>query len=727
MPYLELGSKPQNFGDPSSYNNEEIVMAYHFPEGDENNNMQFEHKFLNDDEYYYTSDELESPDSEHTDAISLSVNDYALPPETVEIDNPFNKHKEDVVMVVPTSVTPDKEVVAGFIFVGVSIILMCLFSLFVYLGYVQYSSLLNKKTFTSDLESGTDSTQLGKLDNTGSLESKNSVYSESNKDVTDIKINEQQNPYIIKHSFGSSNLNQFDRYHHNYSQNNNFKSQKSVNNHNINNYYNDVKLKAPQFSHHRQDYFKPFKTTPNVKDIENYFCESASKEYPSKIKSGLDTSIGCDTPVSITFDLPKKKRIINQEINNVDTSRANSLRMLEKYRKESRGLSAFINEENNQSKISKPIPKKNKKSHKKGTHNGKITYTINELVELEPIDIYQMFEYSYDDGDLLVTDLIFPSIPLAKTNLTLTEIEKELTDVRNTLMNKSRESVTKVLELFRFITFSFGIKAYDNPKIFTLPYGILVDTIIQFDLIGQIPDHLTLVLQSGFIETVIMYCINCWKFDKIKNDKFLRIFELWNTTPYIPTKLKLYKYIVTLLLQGYRSSLLKEVLIYFSMPPSPHFLQNVITEALKSDSTDDIYNLLQYLRRQLQEEHHECCSNTEKWKHWEFTSAGMENNKNTSNMVGLVGSKDHHSKNKTFTRSENIKKKQQLRKIKETAELSQFNNESENVVSEFKENIPENNSKVNLQSLYPNQLIFDPTELPGSLMPSPIHASPKHI
>ncbi|GAV27369.1 hypothetical protein PMKS-000834 [Pichia membranifaciens] len=708
MPYLELGRK----GKPSSESNalsQPLLFEYKVPGSIETQSAIFDQK---DD-----------------GAIVLSVDHLSGPPETLSSIDPSEfkrSSNEDVVMVVPTAVNPNKEVAIGIIFLVISLIFMFIFAFFVYVGYLQYKTLLSTKgNDAMDLEGSAETIVVEKPRLSDKTEYKSLNFSANSED------NQLRESGDSKASKPNPSL-----------------MSKSV--------FAD-RLPEPQVSLLKQAYFKPLKLTPKLNKIGDYSKDFLLNDLREKHE--IDTSMGHETPYS--FGTSRQKKAFKPYFGNENktenkmekrverklerASKMNSEKkaekkilsshvsqMLNKYRKESQGLSAFINDVE-KADLGQTLLRENNEKHKQNPHE-KITYSIKELVKLEPVDVYQMFEYSYDEGDILVTDLIFPSIPVIQNNLSMSEIEKILTEIRIGLLSRKTDSVTKVIELFIFITFSFGIKSYANPKVFTLPYGILVDTMIQFDLVSQIPDQLSLVMQSGFVETIILYCINCWKFDKINNNKIQQFFEVWNTKPYIPTKLKLYKFIVTLLLQGYRSSLLKEVLIFFSIPPSPHLLQNIITEALKNETTPDIHELLQYLRRQLQEEHFNCCSNTEKWRHWEFTTAGMKNSLSVkehfeSPMYKIPDNKYESLTNVNSSNEENINRQQ--RKTKNAFSDNKCNEALNNadsfqVSKENKVFIGENMSKLSFQ---PDsiKMFLGSGDLPGSLVASPIHSSPKNF
>ena len=708
MPYLELGKK----GKPSTESNassQPLVFEYKVPGSIEAQSAIFDQ---NDD-----------------GAIVLSVDHLSGPPETLSNVDPFeskSSSNEDVVMVVPTAVNPNKEVAIGIIFLVASLIFMFIFAFFVYLGYLQYKTLLSTKgNEAMDLEGSAETIVVEKPRLSDKTDHKNlnfSANSEHNefRESGDSKASELKSSLISKSVFAD-------------------------------------KLPEPQASPLKQTYFNPLKLTPKLNKIGEYSADSLLNDLREKHE--IDTSMGHETPYS--FGTLRQKKAFkpyfkneNKTENKIEkrverklekASKMNSEKkaekkilsshvsqMLNKYRKESQRLSAFINDME-KADLGPTLRRENNEKHKRDPHK-KITYSIKELIKLEPVDVYQMFEYSYDEGDILVTDLFFPSILVMQNNLSMSEIEKILTEIRIGLLSRKTDSVTKVINLFIFITFSFGIKTYANPKVFTLPYGILVDTMIQFDLVSQMPEQLSLVMQSGFVETIILYCINCWKFDKINDNKIQQFFDVWNTKPYIPTKLKLYKFIVTLLLQGYRSSLLKEVLIFFSIPPSPHLLQNIITEALKNETTPDIHYLLQYLRRQLQEEHFNCCSNTEKWRHWEFTTAGMKNSPSVnehfeSSMYKIPGNKYESLANVNFPNEENInRQRQKTKNMFSDNECNEALNNADSfqVSKENKLFIGENISKLILQ---PDsiKMFLGSGELPGSLIASPVHSSPKNL
>lgn len=632
----------------------------------------------------------------NNDAMIFSIEDGIASPDNVKTINHLDKPKEeDVVMVIPTTSDAEKELTIGFIFMLSSLIIMCLFMIFAILGYRHYRSLLNNKIiFKPDSNSPSNN------------------------------LNERKNRF-------NRNIDHTDYLNR---QKNSDKYKNSVMNISNENYESDIvkpKILEPKIAHQKSDVFKPTKLFKKTGNIKRYTTPNV--ECVLKSKQDLDTSLGLDTPSSIE-ELRKKN---SRRLKEIKLNSKTNQNVLQLYKTEigSNGLKNFINTNVNKNELFENVIKEEEKKKKENSFNNKskkARYTIKELIELEPIEIYQMFEYSYDDGDLLVTEIIFPSVPIVKNNVTMSDIEKTLTNIRNSLMSRSVDPATKIIEVFMFVTFSFGIKSYDNPKIFTLPYGILVDTMIQFDLISQIPEHLSLTIKSAFVETVIMYCINCWKFDKDKHQKVYMYFDLWNITPYIPKRLKLFKFIVTLLLQGYRNSLLKEVLIYFSLPPSPHFLQNVINEALKNKASLDICDLLQYLKRQLQEEHFNCCSNVEKWKHWEFTTAGVKSDSSIDDETSCLSLSEipnnvfDSQANAAFYKENKINKPKQ-NENEPYSDVEHENNEL--IVDENKKFNGRDNIKEYMHSEF-TRLDFDSAELPGSLLASPvksiIYGSPSH-
>lgn len=679
MPYLQIGDPPAK-----------------------DVNHPYVGKIINDNE-----DSQFTSTNPANSAIVFSIDDYAAPPGAVKMVNPFNKNpEEDIVMVIPTVQGVDGEITAGIIFMVVSFIFMCIFGIFAYLSVKRYRSLLDDKQICeNDIEN---------------LNSTESVVTKSEKlkpvSYTSVMMNSKKQDQF---KFNKNNLKEKE---------NTITPRKVA----------DLPEK-PQKGHNKSNDFKSAKLINKTENMKEYF-KKENLDSNDNGKEDLDTSIGLTTiaPVNlIKGNLEVKK----QE----NLKKRNSKLKLKVYKPEAtesvyndsnknieyQSESIYLNPQGKSIKHNKLVRKLSRKLKPKSS---RITYTIKELVELEPIAVYQMFEYSYDDGDLLVTDLIFPSIPVVKNNITMVELENDLTDIRNALMSTQVDSSTKILEIFRFITFSFEIKSYNNPKIFTLPYGILVDTIIQFDLVSQIPDHLSLIIQSAFVETVIMYCINCWKFNKSKSGKVMKSFKKWGIEPYVPTKLKLFKFIVTLLLHGYRSNLLKEVLIYFSMPSSPHFLQNVISEALNNETTVDIQELLQYLKRQLQEEHQNCCSNTEKWKHWELTTAGIKSSRkldeeekekegddednDEEDVTSILSlSKVPKSKYESLMNAMPYKKEKYL-KMPHKSKGGSLDDIYRRNNTFFDEN--------NFEDKQPIKLTFNSEELPGSYLPSPIR-SPVHM
>lgn len=641
-------------------------------------------------------DNIEGEIHANNDALIFSIDNEIASPDNVKNINQFSKpEEEDVIMVIPTTSSSEKELTIGFIFILCSLVVMCLFTIFAILGYKHYKALLNNKiTFKPDSNSPSN------------------------------KLSERKNRFS-RNTDDSNYLNR----HDNYNQLKNTVTNTSNEN------YQSVNIEKPQVLGSRApqtkfDMFTPdklFTKTGNIKKYENLNLECATKT-----KQDLDTSFGHDTLSSIEAS----RKINNHRHKNIKMNSKTNPNVLQVSKQsESSRSKEFIYTNENKNELFQSVTKEKEKKRKFSTINSKsqkIVYTIKELIELEPIEVYQMFEYSYDDGDLLVTEIVLPSIQIIKNNVTMPDIEKNLTDIRNSLMSKSVDPATKIIDVFLFVTFSFGIKSYDNPKIFTLPYGILVDTMIQFDLISQIPEHLSLMVKSAFVETVIMYCINCWKFDKDKHNKVGMYFDFWNITPYIPKRLKLFKFIVTLLLQGYRSSLLKEVLIYFSLPPSPHFLQNVINEALKNKASLDICDLLQYLKRQLQEEHFKCCSNVERWKHWEFTTAGAQSNSSAEDEVSALSLSE--IPNNVFDSQVNavFHKECKINKPVPNKRDSYLDAEHENnnlIIDENKKFNSRDNIKEYMHSDF-TRLGFDSAEIPGSLLASPVksfnHESPIH-
>ncbi|TID28102.1 hypothetical protein CANINC_002694 [Pichia inconspicua] len=484
----------------------------------------------------------------------------------------------------------------------------------------------------------------------------------------------------------------------------------------------------------------PFNNNPldflnnKKKILDNYSLIYQSKCEPKKIgfPEKPSRSYLSETPFNNHHDMTSysdMKNINYQQKSNEQYLESKKLdgrnkdSLLENLKNETNSLSAFINCET----PTVLLMAKKKKGYWFKKDN-RIKYTKRELVDLEPVQTYQLLEYCYNDGDLLVTDLIFPVISLPNcSNVKASSIT--LTDIRHAMIDKITPASIKTLELIRFVSISAGMKNYDNPIVFTLPYGLLIDTMVNFDLVNSISSTLPTLLKSAYVETVIMYCISCWKFEKIKNDSIESFFKNSKEELYIPPKLKVYEFIIILMSQGFRNNLLEEVLIFFSLAPSPHMLPNVINQS-KFEKTNKLNRLFKYLLRQLQQEHYLCCANTAKWKHWELTTSGYENSIGRSCSPieddKIIADPYPLRENDLKGLQENIQSFEQ-RKLNYTSRDDFLSISDENDSNKTGEKTYENDSKFPLLTRIP-KFIFDATNiLPGSLSPSPTQKSPHHF
>lgn len=259
----------------------------------------------------------------------------------------------------------------------------------------------------------------------------------------------------------------------------------------------------------------------------------------------------------------------------------------------------------------------------------RITYRKSEIVQYEPIQLYNMIKYS-DDGDLLVTDLVFSETVIMKS-YNLIELEKEYNKIRFCLGNNQRDDVTKKIELIRFANSSLGMKKINNPRIFLFSYELLIDKILDEDCLNIISE-LSKFTQMAIIEVIIKYCLDCWKYESSNHSEIDSLFKLNNISPHVPTKSKIFKLVTSMLVTGYRMNLLEQVLIFFTAPSTPcgtvHILDEIlINSTLQSRSKD----LLEFLKRQVEDEHTRCCSSKAEYDHWKYTSAQMSPIKETPN------------------------------------------------------------------------------------------------
>lgn len=260
----------------------------------------------------------------------------------------------------------------------------------------------------------------------------------------------------------------------------------------------------------------------------------------------------------------------------------------------------------------------------KGLENfKKIRYTIADLVKLEPVNLYQFVESTEDDGDLLITDVIFGQTTPSQ-NSEISQLEIEFTKMRLDLISPLLDSASKQIELIRFIVSSVDLQKHNNPRVFLSSYGILVDQLIEFYLIPRTMDQISVFILNALIEVLIKYCLKCWKFETLKHEYMDRQFKEWKLQPFVPSKVKVYKYMVALLLTGYKTNLLGEVLVFFNTSPTPHLLHCILAEAETSNKLPGATKgLIQCLRRQLMAEHLKCCEDSNKEKYWGLSSTSV--------------------------------------------------------------------------------------------------------
>lgn len=683
MPYFELEEK--NYGSATNDND------YY-----ENNPLIYGNNF----ESYEVTPWVPLKDSEN-DMTFLS--DPSKPEENPIVDSGSN-----MVLVTPTVESPGTELAIGSWILILAITLMGIFAIFVCVGYTQYYSYIKKNKnskLVNDIESFTPTLRGG-----DHKENHNLCSNLQNFIVKSTSINDNSTPYFgaIYKSFNSNDeLKSFK-----FSQNSNLSQpQIPVTNHFVN--HNQFHLLTPSIK---------------LKDFDYHEINSEKKEALCKDETNTSISNG----ISVNDTNFEGLNDIQVDFKTFDQRKLESLRP--SFKKNTKLMSDHSEKP---ILVSTECCKNNKRSKK---NSKKLTYSKSELIELEPTNFYQTFKYYYNDGDLLVTDLVFPNICL-NIEHDISKIETFLNDIRATLMNTKIDLATKTIDLISFISISHGLKSYSNPIVFTFPYGLLVETIIQFNLVSNISNNLPLVLQSAFVEVIIMYCINCWKFDKIENKTIPKSFRLWNEQPYIPSKHKLYTYIVAMLLQGSRANILSEVLTFFSLKPSPHLLQNILSEALTSKSNTQLSELFKHLKQQLDGEHFNCCSNTEKAMQWKPTAGEnlnihFNNHKQPKNSISkltfpcfnpflseinITNVQKYNQKGPklNITRARSID--QCDKNISDTKngcfyEKENFENEGTNRVQ-----TPEKGSN----NVYFNSAIklsFSPSNnLPGSLLPSPVH------
>lgn len=578
-----------------------------------------------------------------------------------------------------------KELAIGILFLGTFILSTLLFALIVYFGFRRYKMLLrNKPMYSFDLEAKTEKSDLFT----------NKIYDETTNNGAKTLI--QKKISLSKNLSDSIIMGTY------------LERDEAIENN----------LIKPSLSLQKRRFFRSSKPATKLTDIcktrdtvdINENSNDKTKDNPLNYE--LSTSILNNGECGIIIEKECKEIDPDSICNLVGNNRESPL--LGEYGKESRGLSAFLNSNFDVSKLTEclngnPLLKSNSKR----------VYSISEMIKLEPIYIYQMFEYNYYDVDLLVTDLIFPNIQLFE-NPTMIEIENTLTEIRLSLIDKQLHSSIKTIDLMKLISFSYGLKNYDNYKIFTLPYGILIESIIDFDLLSQIP-NVSFFVKSAVIEIIIMYCINCWKSDQMKNEKFYNVFKIWNSKPYIPTKISVYKFIISLLVQGHRANILKGVLVFLSVPPTPHLLQNVISDALRIKPDSDIQNLLQYLKRQLQQEHIQCCANVENWRYWEFTTAGVQDNTLLENehppsVISKIQTEKYESLQNINSDPDTVFSARSLKRG-----LAGQNKIFKQVIGKCEDNNKEILPQLNLHSDSTRFHLGPSTILPGSLVASPIH------
>jgi hypothetical protein len=481
---------------------------------------------------------------------------------------------EEIVMVVPTAMKADTKITLGFVLMGAILLSIGLFSTFVYLGYKQYKSMLSTKT--------------------------NFIYNE--------------NPFSSSEKLESNTIIKYkDQVENNFD---NLKVEKS-----------EVELREPvrpSNSHTRiREHPNKLGTCYQSPITNDGFITRSFKNI--KVQSSLNHIEEFDEPDEVDWSQHHNKSgLLNtsheKPLEYTKTRRAIKPQFPLKEKKCSTAMTSFIAN----SEVSRENVKLVGTMHFSSSPKtrSKIRYSYRELIDLEPVHTYQQFEYSYfNDGNVLVTDVIFPSKPLSFLS-SKDATEEEFTAIKLSLINRAVDPATKSIELLKLISLSFGLKQYSNPMIYTPAYNILVENIIEFDLLKGISNNL--FLRSAFVETIIMYLINCWRFHRFKEDNFVQIFKAWQVEPVVPQKLKIFENAVKMLVQGYRKSLLEEVLTFFSMPPSPHLLQNVLSEALRLKMPLDIRTLLGYLQHNIEKDHYQCCSNIEKLKQWELATGGYE-------------------------------------------------------------------------------------------------------
>lgn len=605
----------------------------------------------------------------------------------------------DIVMVVPTAINPQKELTVGFVFLGIFTLCMFVFAFFVYIGYKQYKQILHDKPLT-DLEK----TTLKSESFAGSFDDTNKNSSDSgNNDEKNLNLLVQRQTNSLKSFSMPLQLRPFSLKNNDNLRSNNF-----------------VEFSHKSMSNDRNG----IKNISYSNNTENMFSKKESRYNEKVCKDDLNTSLACETKTPIEI-LEENKKIDNV---NIDTPTDFN----ENKRKSS--ISVYLNETN-------VVVKKGIEQVERN-HGKKLVYSMKKLIELEPVWLYQLFEYNYCDGDLLVTDIIFSEIPVVVTN-DFNKIESLITNIRFSLMSQNNVAPSiKILELFSFITLSIGVKQFNNPNIFTLAYGTLLENIIQLEVLSQIPD-ISPFIESGFIETVIMYCINCWKFDKTKHSIITTTFEKWGQEIYVPNKVKLYKHVVSLILQGYRFGLLKELLIFFSMETKIHCLHSILIEALEIESRPEVKQLFQYLIRQHQIKHASCCGNTDNWKHWDLLTTGFENESIVEpyNEIDLP-----KPESALLLRDFNLPKTNSIEYKTALNIITEEQTENNEIVSNHSDNLKQNHryettlepiSEENkiLQSeiltfvdLNSNKYSFSPTNiLPGSLAASPTHVNSRNL
>ncbi|KAH3669296.1 hypothetical protein OGAPHI_001417 [Ogataea philodendri] len=235
-----------------------------------------------------------------------------------------------------------------------------------------------------------------------------------------------------------------------------------------------------------------------------------------------------------------------------------------------------------------------------------IVYTMVQLYELEPLDMIQEFAEG-KDNKLLSVDMLFPKLPI-NPDSSVVEYEKDLTMIRLNLLNSSLDTASKTIELIKLLTNSLGTQKFNNPRIFLMSYGILIEKLVESEYVTKPGNGIPTILIGAFIEVVVKYCVCCWKYSTSKHVKLDRKFAEWNMTPFVPSQFKIFKYIFTLIKSGHKIELLGEVLIFFSTPPTPHNLAYLFVESeLAQYENPEVLELLTYLQKQINNEHLECC------------------------------------------------------------------------------------------------------------------------